>query len=37
MSEYSISFGISDAGKLNKNCTEFIKELSISSFSNYEA
>ena len=35
MSEYSIPFGISDAAKLNKNCTEFIKKLSISSFSNY--
>ena len=37
MSEYSIPFGISDAAKLNKNYTEFIKELWISSFSNYEA
>ena len=37
MSEYSIPFGISDAAKLNKNYTEFIRELSISSFSNYEA
>ena len=37
MSEYSIPFGISDAAKLNKNYTEFIKQLSISSFSNYEA
>ena len=37
MSEYSIPFGISDAAKLNNNCTEFIKQLSISSFSNYEA
>ena len=36
MSEYSIPFGISDAAKLNKIYTEFIKELSISSFSNYE-
>ena len=36
MSKYSIPFGISDAAKLNKNYTEFIKELSISSFSNYE-
>ena len=37
MSEYFIPFGISDDAKLNKNYTEFIKELSISSFSNYEA
>ena len=37
MSEYSTPFGISDAAKLNKNYTEFIKELWISSFSNYEA
>ena len=36
MSEYSIPFGISDAAKLNKIYTEFIKKLSISSFSNYE-
>ena len=37
MSEYSILFGILDAAKLNKNYTEFIRELSISSLSNYEA
>ena len=36
MSEYFIPFGISDAAKLNKIYTEFIKELSISSFANYE-
>ena len=36
MSEYFILFGISDAAKLNKIYTEFIKELSISSFPNYE-
>ena len=36
MSEYFIPFGISDAVKLNKIYTEFIKQLSISSFSNYE-
>ena len=36
MCEYFIPFGISDAAKLNKIYTEFIKELSISSFSNYE-
>ena len=37
MLEYSIPFGNSDTAKLNKNYTEFIKELSISIFSNYEA
>ena len=36
MSKYSIPFGISDAAKLNKNYTEFIKEFSKSSFSNYK-
>ena len=33
----NILFGISDAAKFNKIYTEFIKKLSISSFSNYEA
>ena len=37
MSEYFIPFAISDAAKLNKNYTEFIKEPLISKFLNYEA